>query len=128
MASTALLDRYLSGIGLPFLSIATSAPLEVFVIYLGDGCRRRRTALYATGSPPKGSLGNSTFGIEVAGNRSLSLSYLLASGFAATTPLSSSCNLYMSPAGILVAGVFPADANGILTIPAPSRTIRRSRA
>lgn len=120
VASTALLDQYLSGIGLPFLSIATSAPLEVDNVYLGDGCGAPSAPLlYATGSPPKGSLGNSTFGIEVAGNDPLSLSYLLASGFAATTPLSSSCNLYMSPAGILVAGVFPADANGILTIPAP---------
>ncbi|MFO0984909.1 MAG: hypothetical protein U1E76_24805 [Planctomycetota bacterium] len=114
------LDAFAAGAGLPAFAVAAAAPLEVDNVSLGDGCGVPDSPLLvATGNPPKASLGNGTFGLRITGNVPFSPSFLLVSGFAGTTPLTSSCNLYMAPAGITLLGAFHADASGTIAIPAP---------
>lgn len=119
-AGDVLMDQFKSGTGAPMITVGTTAPVELNNVYLGDGCSAIASPLlFATGNPDKALLGNATFGLQITGNAPLSLSFLIASGFAGTTALTGTCNLYMAPTGILILGVFPADGTGTTTIAAP---------
>jgi len=106
------LDQFEPGPGAPTVLVTSTAPLGLYNQNLGPGCGNPSAPnLYATGSPPRATLGNGTFGLQSAGNAASTPSPLLMSLVDGTFPLAPGCTLYSSS----VATLFPpfnATSNG----------------
>jgi hypothetical protein len=120
LASNVTLDAWAAGPGAPSIVVAASAPLEVSNVQLGPGCGNPvPPVLFATGAPPKATLGNLSFGVGVAGTEPNATSVVLASLLDGTIPLSPACFLYMDPAFVLPIGTIVSDGSGTGTFPFP---------
>jgi hypothetical protein len=106
------LDQFEMGPGAPTVVVTSTAPLGLYNQNLGAGCGNPSApSLYATGSPPRATLGNASFGLQSAGNAPSTPSPLLMSLADGTFPLAPGCTLYSAS----VATIFPpfnATSNG----------------
>ena len=75
----ALLRQATAGTGAPSFSVVLPAPLELYAPFTGAGCSLDGTppTLFATGSPPRASLGNASLALESTGNVPGQLSVLV---------------------------------------------------
>ncbi len=115
------LQAFAPGAGQPSFTVNSWAPVGLWNVVLGPGCGNPTPILRAIGSPPRATLGNATFGLEVIGFPSFA-PVLLASGTVdGVTPLGPSCNLYMGGTPgldiFLLSG--QADIVGTFTVPIP---------
>jgi hypothetical protein len=109
------------GPGAPVFEVAGQAPLALHTVRLGPGCALDEPpTLFATGGPPRATLGNASFAIGSAGNRPLE-PHLLFVGAGTGSCTFRGCTLWTgaSPARVWLASARVSDAVGRAVHPAP---------
>jgi hypothetical protein len=117
---TLSLDQAAPGPGQPAVVLALPAPVVLSQVHLGRGCALATPpTLFATGDPPRATLGNATFGVRSTGNAPGQPNLLLFS----RTPGAFSfppCTVWLGDAGpVQVGSCVLTDAAGVATHPLP---------
>jgi hypothetical protein len=106
------LDQFDPGPGAASVAVTSTAPLGLYNQNLGPGCGNPAPpSLYATGSPPRATLGNATFALQSSGNPAGAACAFVASLVDGTFPLAPGCTLYSASPATLFPPL-PAAANG----------------
>ncbi len=116
VAGAVTLDQALAGAGAPTVSVNTLVPTGRHNVNLGPGCGSPAPVLFATGNPPRASLGNATFAIQVNHLQPSATAFILVGAIDATLPISGACSLYLD--GIFLSTSLSADPSGTLILPA----------
>ncbi len=108
----------------PTFAVGSQAPLGLYNQHLGAGCGiPSAPGLYATGSPPRATLGNATFGLASSGNANGAACALYASAVNGTMSLPP-CSLYLGPNlnAAVQWGVVVANGTGVASYAVPIPT------
>lgn len=119
VAGSVQLDQYAFGPGAMVVAVPTSTPSGVYNQHLGAGCGSPNApTLFATGTPDRALLGNTTFALQSRQNPASALCALYLATAAGTTPLGGGCTAYTADVATLLGPVVTAaDATGAGTVP-----------
>ncbi|MEO6597889.1 MAG: hypothetical protein ABIP94_24365, partial [Planctomycetota bacterium] len=117
-SGAASLDQYEIGPGALTVSVNTSTPGGLYNQSLGAGCGNPSApTLYATGTPDRALLGNSTFALRSGSNPAGTLCAFLLSTAPGSVLVAPGCTAYTAnPLAMLGPVVALADATGMATI------------
>ncbi len=125
--ASATLDAFAPGAGAPSFTVTTTAPRNLSNLYLGPGCGSPPPSLFATGSPARALLGNSTFGLRCTGLPAGASILLLSGVLDGIWTLGPGCDLYMTGAPLVDILLIPATADPLgvynLAVPVPSNPV-----
>lgn len=117
-SGTLVLDQAKPGAGAAVVSIANSAPLGDFNVYLGDGCGvPSAPVLAASGAPPQATLPNASFALQISNVSPGSQNLLWASALDGTLVAAAGCSFYMDVNGLFLQLPLTADGTGKIALP-----------
>ncbi|MFT5079879.1 MAG: hypothetical protein ACI84E_000529 [Planctomycetota bacterium] len=122
----ASLDQAAPGPGLATLALPIQTPGALYNVYLGDGCATGAAPeLFATGTPPQATIGNTSFGLTSTGNEPGASHLLFMSLAPGSLSLPSGCTVYLGGSVGVEISQFSqtvANASGVATynLPVPA--------
>lgn len=120
-AGSVLLDQYAVGPGALTVSVPSTTPSGIFNQNLGAGCATGTVpSLFATGSPNRATIGNTTLALTSRNNPASVPCGFLLSTVPGSTPVGSGCVAWTGDVGTLLGPLVAlADAGGVASIPLP---------
>ncbi|MCB9879197.1 MAG: hypothetical protein H6835_16500 [Planctomycetes bacterium] len=121
MAGAVMLDQYDIGAGNLTVDVSSTTPSGVYNQFLGAGCGvPSAPVLFATGTPDRATLGNSSLSLRASGNPAGALCAFFLSGTPGVTALPGGCTAYTGNVFTLIGPeVAVADPAGMASLGLP---------